>query len=69
MFDNIMDMTPTSSTDDKLQCYLVADIEDVKDGLLWWNKRHTIFPRLSHMAHGYLSIPGEFLAFSCLSLC
>jgi len=69
MFDNIMDMTPTSSTDDELQCYLAADIEDVKDGLLWWNERRTIFPQLSRMARGYLSIPGEFLAFSRLSLC
>ena len=36
MFDNLMDDTPTSSSDDddELQCYLATDIKDVKDGLM-----------------------------------
>jgi len=36
MFDSLMDTTPTSSLNDELQRYLTADIEDVKDGLMWW---------------------------------
>ena len=70
MFDNLMDDTPTptsSSADDELQRYLATDVEDVKDGLMWWYERRTMFPRLSRMAHDYLSIPGEHLVFSLLS--
>lgn len=33
MFDNLMDDTPTSSSEDELQCYLSTDVEDVKDDL------------------------------------
>ena len=66
MFDSLMDTTPTS-LDDELQWYLMADIEDVKDGLMWWHKKRAIFPRLSCMACNYLSIPGEYLVLLCLS--
>ena len=59
MFDSLMDTTPTSSLNDELQRYLAADIEDVKDGLMWWYEKRAIFPRLSRMARNYLSIPGE----------
>ncbi len=62
-----MDATPTSSSNDELQRYLAADIEDVKDGLMWWYERRAVFPRLSRMARAYLSIPGEYLVFSRLS--
>jgi hypothetical protein len=52
---------PTSLSDDEIQCYLAADIEDVKDGLIWWHEQHAKFLWLSCMAHDYLSIPGEVL--------
>lgn len=63
MFDSIMDTTPTTPTPsslDELQSYLATDVEDVKDGLLWWYERRRIFPELSRMACDYLSIPGEY---------
>ena len=63
MFDCMMDIAPPSSTDDKLQRYLAADVEDVKDGLIWWYERCAMFPRLSWMARNYLSIPGESFLF------
>jgi hypothetical protein len=67
MFDDLMDYSPTSSSnDDKLQCYLAMDIEDVKDGLMWWHERCTMFLCLSHMAHDYLTIPGASLVVSHL---
>jgi len=58
IFDSIMDILPTSITDE-LHRYLAADVEDVKDGLMWWYERRMLFPRLSRMARDYLSIPGE----------
>ena len=61
MFDKIMDAAPTSSSDDELQRYLAADVEDVKDGLMWWYDKRATFPRLSRMARDYLSIPREYL--------
>jgi len=67
MFDSIMDTAPTPSSSDELQRYLTADVEDVKDGLLWWYERRRIFPELSRMARNYLSIPGEYLVFLHLS--
>jgi|GraSoiStandDraft_60_1057301.scaffolds.fasta_scaffold328415_2 hypothetical protein len=60
MFDSLMDTAPTSSSNDELQQYLTADIEDVKDGLKWWHEKRAVFPRLSRMARNYLSIPGEY---------
>jgi hypothetical protein len=62
-----MDIAPTPSSDDELQCYLAADVEDVKDGLMWWHERHAMFPQLSRMARDYLSIPGEYIVFLHLS--
>ncbi len=67
MFDRIMDITPKPSSDDELQRYLAADVEDVKDGLMWWHERRAAFPHLSRMGRDYLSIPGEFLS-SCIYL-
>ena len=55
MFDSIMDAAPTPSTSDELQQYLASDVENVKDGLLWWHERYQVFPRLSYMACDYLS--------------
>jgi len=68
MFDNLMDNTPTTSlSDDELQCYLAKDVENVKDGLMWWYGKHALFPHLSCMACDYLAIPSEYL-FSCVYL-
>jgi len=61
MFNNLMDIAPTPLSDDELQWYLVAEVKDVKDGLMWWYEQCAKFPQLSHMAHDYTSIPGEFL--------
>jgi hypothetical protein len=36
MFDKLMDVAPTPSSDDELQRYLALDVEDVKDMLMWW---------------------------------
>ena len=44
---------------DELECYLATAVEDVKDALKWWFDRRASFPRLSHMARDYLSIPGK----------
>ena len=51
----------TSSYDlhDELECYLSSDMEDVRDGLLWWHERCTTFSHLSCMAGDYMSIPGK----------
>jgi len=60
IFDSIFNTTPTSpNTLDKLQHYLVVDVKDMKDALMWWHKRHGLFPGLSRMACDYLLIPGE----------
>jgi hAT family C-terminal dimerisation region len=67
IFDNLLDNKLPSSSDDELQHYLATDVEDVKDGLMWWYERRAMYPRLSRMAHDYLAIPGEYLAFSQLS--
>jgi len=42
-----------------MNSYLAADVEDMKDGLMWWYERCMLFPHLSCMARDYLSIPGE----------
>lgn len=62
--DNIFDNLPCLAKPKpkllgELDIYLAMDIEDVTDALAWWTKHHVRFPRLSHMAIDYLSIPGE----------
>ena len=57
----------SSDLDDKLDCYLATDIEDMKDPLMWWHKHCGVFPNLSHMACNYLSIPGKSTNFSTVS--
>jgi len=60
IFDDLPDLALTpSNTRDELDCYLSTEVEDVKDGLMWWHKKRAAFPNLSHMAHNYLSIPGK----------
>ena len=62
IFNNLLDLAPApSSAHDELDCYLAADVESVKDGLVWWNEKSDTFPCLSHMACNYLSIPGKNL--------
>ena len=61
IFDKLPDLAPASSgLHDELDRYLAMDVEDVKDGLLWWFERQTTFPQLSRMVRDYLSIPGTF---------
>ena len=69
MFDSLMAATPTSSSNDELQHYLATDIEDVKDGLMWWYEKHSMYLRLSRMACDYLLIPGDYFIFLCLPGC
>ncbi|KIM63540.1 hypothetical protein SCLCIDRAFT_117150, partial [Scleroderma citrinum Foug A] len=44
---------------DELDTYLATGMEDVTpgDGLKWWHERRATYPRLSHMALDYLTIP------------
>jgi hypothetical protein len=59
-FDNALhDASPPPDDRDELDRYLAMDVEDVKDGLMWWYEKRTTFPRLSRMARDYLSIPGK----------
>jgi hypothetical protein len=60
MFDNLLEAAPPSPDNHgELDRYLAMDMEDVKDGIMWWHERCTTFPRLSCMARDYLSIPGK----------
>lgn len=62
IFDKLPDLAPASSdTRNELDRYLATDVEDVKDGLMWWYERRAAFPHLSRMARDYLSIPGKFI--------
>ena len=59
-FDSLLNiMTSLQDDHDELNCYLTTDVEDMKDGLMWWYERRTTFPHLSCMAHDYLSILGK----------
>jgi len=44
IFDGIMNAAPPPSSSNELQCYLVADVKDVTDALMWWRERHKVFP-------------------------
>jgi len=61
MFDNMVALTPPSTTDlrNELDRYLSTDVEHVTDALAWWHERRTSYPRLSRMALDFLTIPGE----------
>jgi hypothetical protein len=37
IFNDLPDLVSTN-THDKLNRYLMADVEKVKDGLMWWNE-------------------------------
>lgn len=55
-------LAPPKSTDlgNELERYLNADIQDVRDAILWWHERRAVYPCLSRMALDYLTIPGKF---------
>ena len=61
-----------SSTDNEgfmneLDHYLgSARVKDIKDPLKWWFDNRGSYPRLSHMARDFLTIPGEFFYISNL---
>ena len=64
IFNNLLDITPPPPDDrDKLDCYLAIDVEDMKDGLMWWHEKCTAFSCLLHMAQNYLSILGKCAIF------
>ena len=56
----------SSDLGNELDHYLAANIEDVKDPLMWWYEHRGAFPHLSHMACDYLSIPGKSINFSSI---
>jgi len=65
IFDNLPDLALAPSFErDELDRYLSVEVEDVKDGLIWWYERRASFPCLSHMARDYLSIPGKHVQVS-----
>lgn len=69
MFDNIPALASldSDSTTNEITWYLQTAPDRVDDALAWWYKCCHIFPRLSHMAWDYLSIPGEPLDLFILS--
>ncbi|PPQ81810.1 hypothetical protein CVT25_013646 [Psilocybe cyanescens] len=46
---------------DELDCYLAAEVKDVKDALMWWYNRCSTFPCLFQMVCDYLSVPATTL--------
>jgi len=39
MFDNLLDAVPPSPDNrNELDCYLAIDVEDMKDGIIWWHE-------------------------------
>jgi hypothetical protein len=61
LFDNLGTLSKPKPrlSNDELDVYLMTDVEDVTDALAWWMEHGARFPRLSHMAIDYLSIPGK----------
>jgi hypothetical protein len=55
-FNKLDVVSPSADNCDKLNHYLAMDMEDMKDGLMWWYERYATFSCLSHMAQDYLSI-------------
>ncbi len=65
IFDNLPDLALAPLFErDELDRYLSVEVEDVKDGLIWWYERHASFPCLSRMSCDYLSIPGKHVQVS-----
>jgi hypothetical protein len=60
IFNDLPDLAPMSlELCNKFDHYIAADIEDVKDPLMWWHEQCKTFPHLSLMAHDYLAIPAN----------
>ena len=59
---------PSKDADNELERYLSAPVEfGVTNPLEWWWARRREYPRLSKMALGHLSIPGELnTSYLCL---
>ena len=62
VFDNLASLNAPTCAElrDEYDRYLSTDPEVVDDILLWWSERHAMYPRLSHMALDYLTIPGKY---------
>lgn len=54
-------------TRSELERYLAAPTEPTKNPVKWWWDHRDEYPRLSRMALGYLTIPGEYTARFLLS--
>ena len=61
VFDNLPCLAKPKPklTHDELDAYLATNIKDITGALEMWIKNCATFPRLSHMAIDYLSIPGK----------
>ena len=61
MFDELEALAAPKASDlrGEIDRYLSTDVEDVRDALMWWSLRKSMFPMLSRMALDYLTIPGE----------
>ena len=61
IFDDLPALAAPKTTElcDELARYLSTDPELVKDVILWWHEHKAMYPRLSHMALDYLTIPGQ----------
>ena len=65
MFDNMLALVMQDAVAlDEVTRYLQTVPEKVDNALAWWYERRHVYPGLSHMAHDYLSIPGELVLFS-----
>lgn len=58
-----------SEKGNEIERYLAVPIEDTNDPLVWWADHRALYPRLSHMALDYLSIPGKFVLSSAFDPC
>jgi hypothetical protein len=61
MFDELEALAAPKASDlrSEIDRYLSTDVEDVRDAVMWWTERKSMFPILSRMALDYLTIPGE----------
>ena len=56
-----MDVDPSSvNGETELNAYMrVQQVANDTDPLMWWKQHQEEFPRLTHMARQYLSVPGS----------
>jgi hypothetical protein len=48
-------------TNNELDAYLNAPVEDIDDALKWWQQQCATYPHLLHMVLDYLTIPGMYI--------